>query len=149
MSSRRQKLLARVNWYLQSSSKHIIELITGNEFCYRGGRYRQVSLYKELRSCHLIRSCVNLLVGDRGIGPLPTLIWLVTKLFSALLALCAGNSPVKGQWHGALMFFICAWINSWVNNREAGELRRHHAHYDVTVMVVPVRCLKKMTPPNS
>ena len=45
------------------------------------------------------------------------------------------NSPHKGQWRGALMFsFICAWINSWVNNREAGDLRRHRAHYDVTVM---------------
>ena len=32
------------------------------------------------------------------------------------------NSPHKGQWHGALMFsLICAWINSWVNNREAGD----------------------------
>ena len=27
-----------------------------------------------------------------------------------------------------------ALINCWVNNREAGDLRRHHAHYDVTVM---------------
>ena len=45
MSSRRQKLLARVNWYLQSSLKPIIELITGNKDYYRGGRYRQVSLY--------------------------------------------------------------------------------------------------------
>ena len=45
------------------------------------------------------------------------------------------NSPQKGQWHGALMFsLICAWINIWVNNREAGYLRRHRAHYDVTVM---------------
>ena len=26
------------------------------------------------------------------------------------------------------------WINSWVNNRQAGDLRRHRAHYDVTVM---------------
>ena len=26
------------------------------------------------------------------------------------------------------------WINGWVNNREAGDLRRHCAHYDVTVM---------------
>ena len=25
-------------------------------------------------------------------------------------------------------------INSWVNNGEAGDLRRHHAHYDVIVM---------------
>ena len=34
------------------------------------------------------------------------------------------NSPHKGQWHGALMFsFICAWINGWVNNRGAGDLR--------------------------
>ena len=63
------------------------------------------------------------------------------ETFSALLALCAGNSPVpvnsphKGQWRGALMFsLICVWINNWVNNREAGDLRRHRSHYDVTVM---------------
>ena len=57
------------------------------------------------------------------------------ETFSALLAICAGNSPHKGQWHGALMFsLICAWINRWVNNREAGDLRRNCAHYDVIVM---------------
>ena len=40
------------------------------------------------------------------------------------------------QWRGALMFsLICAWINGWVNNREAGDLRRHRAHYDVIVML--------------
>ena len=44
------------------------------------------------------------------------------------------NSPHKGQWRGALIFFICAWMNGWVNNREAGDLRPHRAHYDVTVM---------------
>ena len=44
------------------------------------------------------------------------------------------NSLHKGQWHGALMFsLICAWINGWVNNPEAGDLRRHHAHRDVTI----------------
>ena len=66
------------------------------------------------------------------------------EAFSALLALCAGNSPVpvnsphKGQWLGALMFsLICAWINDWVNNREAGDLRRHRGHYDVIVMAEP------------
>ena len=55
--------------------------------------------------------------------------------------LCAGNSPVpvnsphKGQWRGALMFyFTCVWISDWVNNREAGDLRCHRGHYDVTVM---------------
>ena len=62
--------------------------------------------------------------------------------FSALLALCAGNSPVplnsphKGQWRGGLMFsLIFAWINDWVNNREAGDLRRHRGQYDVNVMI--------------
>ena len=29
---------------------------------------------------------------------------------------------------------IWAWINNWVNNREAGDLRCHRAHYDITVM---------------
>ena len=45
------------------------------------------------------------------------------------------NSPHKGQWRGAFMFsLICVWVNGWVNNREAGDLRRHRAHYDVIVM---------------
>ena len=45
------------------------------------------------------------------------------------------NSPHKGQWRGALMFsLMCARINSWVNNREAGDLRRYRRHYDVIVM---------------
>ena len=48
------------------------------------------------------------------------------------------NSPHNGQWRGALMFsLICIWINGWVNNREAGDLRRHRVHYDVTVMDYP------------
>ena len=63
------------------------------------------------------------------------------ETFSALLAICAGNSPVpdefphKGQWGGALMFsLICVWINDRVNNNETGDLRRYRALYDVTVM---------------
>ena len=47
------------------------------------------------------------------------------------------NSPHKGQWRGALVFaLICVWINGWVNNHEAGDLRRYSAHYDVTVMLL-------------
>ena len=47
------------------------------------------------------------------------------------------NSPHKGQWCGALIFaLICTPTNDWVNNREAGDLRYHHAHYDVTVMSI-------------
>ena len=36
------------------------------------------------------------------------------------------NSPHKGQWR--------VWINGWVNNGEAGDLRRYRVHYDVTIM---------------
>ena len=62
--------------------------------------------------------------------------------FSALPVLYDGNPPVtgafpshKGRWHGSLMFsLICAWTNGWANIRDAGDLRRHRAHYDVTVM---------------
>ena len=64
------------------------------------------------------------------------------KTFSALLAIRAENTPVpgefpahKGQWRGALMFFLlCVWINDWVKHREAGDVRRYCAHYHVTVM---------------
>ena len=53
--------------------------------------------------------------------------------FSVLLALCTGSH--KGQWRRSLVFsLICAWINGSVNDREAGDLRRHSAHYDVIVM---------------
>ena len=46
------------------------------------------------------------------------------------------NSPHKSQWRRVLIFSLnCAWINGWVNNREAGDLRRHRAHYDVTAML--------------
>ena len=83
--------------------------------------------------------------------------------FSALLALCAGNSPVTGEFPSqrpvtrSFMFsLICAWINGWVNNREAADLRRHRAHYDVILVccwyrrwisvvlasVFPRRCMK-------
>ena len=45
------------------------------------------------------------------------------------------NSPHKGQWRWALKFsLICVWINCWVNNRKAGDLRCYRAHYDVIVM---------------
>ena len=71
------------------------------------------------------------------------------ETFSALLVICAGNSPVpvisphKGQWRRVLMFsLICTRINGWVNNGEAGDLRRNRTHYDVTVMYSPL-CLNR------
>ena len=49
------------------------------------------------------------------------------------------NSPHKAQWRGAMMFsLICVWINGWVNNHEAGNLKRYRAHYDVIVMYLGI-----------
>ena len=46
------------------------------------------------------------------------------------------NFPRKGQWREALMFsLICARTNGWVNNLDAGDLRRRRAWYDVTVII--------------
>ena len=63
------------------------------------------------------------------------------ETFSALLAICAGNSPVPGEFLAQRpatrsfdVFFDLHVINGWVNNGEAGDLRRYRAHYDVTVM---------------
>ena len=45
-----------------------------------------------------------------------------------------------------LMFcLICVWINGWVNNREAGDLRRYRAHYDVTVMIPETHVVESRT----
>ena len=45
------------------------------------------------------------------------------------------NSPHKGQWHRAWMFYlICARTNGLVSNQDTGNLRCHWTHYDVTVM---------------
>ena len=33
------------------------------------------------------------------------------------------------------VFFDLRLLNGWVNNREAGDLRRYRGHYDVTVMI--------------
>ena len=50
------------------------------------------------------------------------------------------NSLHKSQGRGTLMFsLIYAWINGWVNNHEACDLRRHGAHYDVIIVMCVYR----------
>ena len=63
------------------------------------------------------------------------------ETFSALLAICAENSPVPGEFPAQRpvtrsfdVFSYLRLINDWVNNREAGDLRRRVDHYDVSVM---------------
>ena len=64
------------------------------------------------------------------------------ETFSALLALSEGNSPVTGEFPAQRpvtrsfdVFFDLRLNEGWVNNREAGDLRRHRTHYNVTVMI--------------
>ena len=59
-----------------------------------------------------------------------------------LLAICAGNSSVPGEFptqrpvaRNFDVRLICVGINGWINNREAGDLRRHRAHCDVIEML--------------
>ena len=61
--------------------------------------------------------------------------------FSALLAICAGNSRVTGEFTAQRpvtrsfdVFFELSLNNGWVNDREAGDLGRFRAHYDIIVM---------------
>ena len=54
------------------------------------------------------------------------------------------DSHNEGQWGGALMFsLIYTWTNGWATNRDASDLRRHRAHYDVTVMMVTIDLIHK------
>ena len=42
--------------------------------------------------------------------------------------------PLTKAKHALMCYLICTWINGWANNRDAGDLRRHRAHYDATVI---------------
>ena len=45
------------------------------------------------------------------------------------------NSPHKGHWRRVMIFFIFTWTNVWVNNGDVGDLRHHHTHYNITVII--------------
>ena len=62
------------------------------------------------------------------------------ETISALLAICAGNSLVTGDLPAQRPvtrsfdnFFDLRLNKQLSNNREAGDLRRYRAHYDVIV----------------
>ena len=94
-----------------------------------------------MRQCLVPRSCVTKpLAGPMLIYHDDVIKW---KKFPCYWPFVRGihRSPVnslhKGHWRGALMFsLICAWINGWLDNLDAGDLRRHRAHYDVIAMII-------------
>ena len=65
------------------------------------------------------------------------------ETFSALLALCEGNSPVTGEFPSkrpvtrSFGVFIDLRLNKRLSKQSRSRyLRRHPAHYDVTVMII-------------
>ena len=63
------------------------------------------------------------------------------NIFRVTGPLC-GDSPVTGEFptqrpmtRSFDVFFDLRLNNAWVNNHEAGDLRRYRAHYDVIVMI--------------
>ena len=86
------------------------------------------------------QSIAVMIIGPISCRGYPSTWWRhQMETFSALLAICAGNSPVTGEFPAQRpvtqsFFFICAWMNGWVHNREADDLRRHRSRYDVTIM---------------
>ena len=66
---------------------------------------------------------------------------MMMEAFSALLVLCAANSPVTGEFPSqrpvtrSFDVFFDLRLNKLLSKQSwAGDLRRHRAHYDVTVM---------------
>ena len=65
------------------------------------------------------------------------------ETYSALLALCEGNSPVTGEFPSqrqvtrSFEVFFDLSLKKRLCNRDTDDLRHHRAHYDVTVMVYP------------
>ena len=81
-------------------------------------------------------------VTDRGEADRQTAWWRhQMESFSELLAICAGNSPVTGDFPAQRpvtrsfdVFFDLRLIKRFVNNRKTGDLRRYRAHCDVIAM---------------
>ena len=95
-----------------------------------------------LGNCFFVRNNINIEVRHCW---LKLMSWWRHHMetFSALLALCAGNSPIT-RWIPrtkasdaelwCLFVFICACVNDSVYNREAGYMRHRRDHYDVRIM---------------
>ena len=140
------------------ASKNLVNIGSTNSLLSTPGHY--------LNQCWLIISEVSgyspesYFTGNSQDIRYLSVIWVLRNIawwrhqmetFSALLAICVGNSPVtgefphKGQWRGALMFsLIWAWKNGWVNNRVTADLRRYRAHYDVIVIDLWLQPMSKV-----
>ena len=84
------------------------------------------------------RHCAFPVSGNERIASISWWRHEMEKSFRVTGHLCGeftvtGEFPEQRPMTQSLVFFslIYAWINGWVNNREAGDLRHHRTHYDV------------------
>ena len=89
--------------------------------------------------------------GQHSMDEVVALPWWRHQMetFSALLALCEGNPPVSGGFPSqrsvtrcfCAFFDLCLNKPGWANNRDAGDLRRHRAHYYDVIVMTNVDCI--------
>ena len=104
-----------------------LTLIDRPKFCHNLGGFWRFSWWSELILLAFIAMLYSVYMHTAARYDVRTCSDVIKwrhhiETFSVLLTICAGNSPVPG----------------WVNNREAGDLRRYRAHYDVTAMVARI-----------
>ena len=107
--------------------------LNSKTLCYWGGIFRGIRSLKDDFSwmCSFSRSWTAMMTSSNG------------SIFRVTNPLCGKFTGHRWIPHTKasdvelwFFFLICAWINGWENIREAGDLRRHHPHYDATVMAV-------------
>ena len=147
-SVRRQAFTGSEDICTGNNSLKMLSATSGsNTFAYIGPKLNQPLLQVLICVCLFVFGELDIFVRWKPLPEADVLsIWLHDdvikwKYFPRYCPFVRGNhrwpvnSPHKGQLRWALMFsLICAWINDWVNYREAGYLKRHRTHYDVIVM---------------
>ena len=125
----------REQWNI-SSSTHLYNTIPCPLFRLRTSFWGSFCCLRHL----IIRTCDVWKLGD----------WVSNWILNGLMMTSSNGNVFRvagplcgeGQWRGALIFsLICAWTTGWIKKGDAGDLRRHRAHYGVTVMYQTIlRC---------
>ena len=132
----------RISWkcnHIIQNSTYVICLQSIEEYIINGLQYVEITTPSKVDDCWQDTLHCNPFKALIGIHSYDDVIkW---KYFLPYWPFVRGihrstvNSPHKGQWGGALMLsLICTWINAWLNNGEAGDLRRRHDfffHYNI------------------
>ena len=120
-------------------SWNLSSLKTGTRVSYNGYITRADGLVMQVTTMGSNTMCTIWCVNASGTSSREITWWRhPVETFSALRTLCAGNSPVTVEFPSQRQvkrsfdrFFDLRLNNGWVNNREAGDWRRHRTRYDL------------------